>query len=51
MLTGETREHAFLFVHGPGGNGKGTLFNTVAAALGDYAVPADMDLFTVTVPC
>nr|WP_272870014.1 phage/plasmid primase, P4 family [Neoroseomonas oryzicola] len=45
MLTGETREHAFLFVYGPGGNGKGVLLNTVAAMLGDYAATAPMETF------
>jgi putative DNA primase/helicase len=45
MLTGETREHAFLFLFGPGGNGKGVLVNTLAAALGDYATTAPMETF------
>lgn len=48
MLTGETREHAFLFVYGPGGNGKGVLLNTLAAALGDYATTAPMETFMQT---
>ncbi len=48
ILTGSVREDAFLFLHGPGGNGKGTLFNTLAAALGDYATTADKNLLTVT---
>ncbi len=38
-LTGDTREHALLFVYGPGGNGKGVTLNTVsgkrAIGLGD----------------
>jgi putative DNA primase/helicase len=45
MLTGETREHAFLFIHGTGGNGKGVLVNSLAAALGDYATSAPMETF------
>lgn len=45
MLTGETREHAFLFVYGPGGNGKGVLLNTLAMVLGDYATTAPMETF------
>lgn len=45
-LTGLTREHALLFVYGPGGNGKGVLLNTVGGILGDYAVTAAMDTFT-----
>lgn len=48
MLTGETREHAFLFIYGPGGNGKGVLVNTLAAALGDYATTAPMETFMAT---
>lgn len=45
MLTGETREHAFLFAYGPGGNGKGVLLTTLAAVLGDYATTAPMETF------
>ena len=45
-LTGITREHALLFVYGPGGNGKGVLLNTVAGILGTYAATAAMDTFT-----
>ena len=47
MLTGSIREHAFLFLHGPGGNGKSVLVNTLVEAMGDYAAVADMSLFTV----
>src|SRR5262249_13954807 len=36
-LTGDTREHALLFVYGPGGNGKSVWLNTVAGILGEYA--------------
>ena len=46
-LTGLTREHAFLFLWGPGGNGKSVLLSTVAAMLGDYAATAMADVFTV----
>lgn len=46
-LTGLTREHAFLFAHGPGGNGKSVLLGTIAAALGDYAMTAMADIFTI----
>lgn len=35
-LTGDTREEALLFVHGPGGSGKSTAINTLGDALGDY---------------
>ncbi len=47
-LTGETREHALLFVCGPGGNGKGVFLGTVADILGSYAATAAMDTFTVS---
>jgi putative DNA primase/helicase len=46
-LTGIIREHAFLFAHGPGGNGKSVLLNTLAAMMGDYATTAMADVFTV----
>jgi len=45
-LTGSTREHAFVFLRGPGGNGKGVLMATVAAVLGDYATTAMGDVVT-----
>ena len=47
-LTGDTREHALLFVYGPGGNGKGVLLNTAAGILGSYATNAAMDTFTAS---
>lgn len=45
-LTGSVREHALLFVFGPGGNGKSVFINTVAAIMGDYAMTSNMDVFT-----
>lgn len=45
MLTGLTGEHAFLFLLGPGGNGKGVIVATLSAALGDYATTAPMETF------
>ncbi|WP_198374982.1 phage/plasmid primase, P4 family [Neoroseomonas rubea] len=45
-LTGSTREHALLFIYGPGGNGKSVLLNTTAGILGDYHQTAAMDTFT-----
>jgi putative DNA primase/helicase len=36
-LTGLTREQHLTFIHGPGGAGKGTYLNTLAALLGTYA--------------
>lgn len=47
-LTGQTHEHALLFLYGPGGNGKGVLLNTIADILGSYATTAAMDTFTVS---
>ena len=44
-LTGSTREHAMWFVHGPGGNGKGTFLNTLCWILGDYAMTSPMETF------
>ncbi len=42
-LTGSVREEKFLFVHGKGGNGKGTLFKTVQHMLNDYATSFKID--------
>lgn len=47
-LTGSTREHALLFVYGPGGNGKGVMLSTLGGIFGTYAVTAAMDTFTVS---
>ncbi|MFQ8432498.1 phage/plasmid primase, P4 family [Amaricoccus sp. W119] len=47
-LTGDTREHALIFLYGPGGNGKSVFLNTVAGLMGDYATVASMDTFTAT---
>lgn len=47
-LTGSTREHALLFVYGPGGNGKGVLLNTVAGILGTLGTVAAMETFTAS---
>ncbi len=46
-LSGVIREHVFVFLWGPGGNGKSVLLSTIAAMLGDYAVAAMSDVFTV----
>jgi putative DNA primase/helicase len=48
ILTGDTREHAFLFAVGPGGNGKTVLFSIIAEMLGDYATTAPMETFMVS---
>ena len=48
-LTGDTREHALLFIYGPGGNGKTVFLNTVAGVLNDYAENRrDGDIHRVT---
>jgi putative DNA primase/helicase len=47
-LTGETTEHALLFLYGPGGNGKSVLLNTIMGIMGDYATAASMDTFTAS---
>jgi putative DNA primase/helicase len=47
-LTGDTREHALLFIYGPGGNGKSVFLNTVAGILGDYSCIAAMETFTAS---
>ena len=48
-LTGDIREHALVFAHGPGGNGKGASSNVVRSIMGDYARNAAvMDTFSVT---
>ncbi|MAT65004.1 MAG: hypothetical protein CMN57_05120 [Gammaproteobacteria bacterium] len=44
--SGSVREHAMFFGYGPGGNGKGTLLNTVQRIMGDYATVASMETFT-----
>ena len=47
-LTGETREHALVFVHGGGGNGKSVFLNTITRIMHDYATTAAMDTFTAS---
>jgi putative DNA primase/helicase len=47
-LTGDTREHALVFVYGPGGNGKSVLLNVLIGILHEYAVTAAMDTFTAS---
>jgi putative DNA primase/helicase len=44
-LTGHTFEHALFFLYGTGANGKSVFVNTLAGAMGDYAVTAPMDTF------
>ena len=44
--TGSTKGHALFFFYGTGGNGKGTLLNTILDILNDYSVTAPMSVFT-----
>lgn len=48
VLTGDVREECFLFLHGPGGSGKGTLVKVLADILGDYAATISMEAMTET---
>src|SRR5262249_2167435 len=45
-LTGDTKEHALVFVVGPGKNGKSTFLETAAEIMGEYAAAAAMETFT-----
>jgi putative DNA primase/helicase len=47
-LTGVVREHAMFFLHGLGGNGKSVFTETIRSIMGDYAIPAPMEMFTRT---
>jgi putative DNA primase/helicase len=47
-LTGDTREHALVFIYGPGGNGKSVFLNVLTGILHDYATAAAMDTFTAS---
>lgn len=47
-LTGDTSEHALLFVYGPGGNGKSVYLNTTSHILMDYAAVSAMETFTAS---
>lgn len=47
-LTGITREHALVFVYGPGGNGKSVFLNVVTWILQQYSATSSMDTFTLS---
>ncbi|GEO18747.1 phage/plasmid primase, P4 family [Microvirga aerophila] len=47
-LTGDTREHALVFIYGPGGNGKSVFLNVLTSILNAYAETASMDTFTAS---
>lgn len=44
-LTGLTREHVFVFIYGPGGNGKSVFISTLAGILSGYAMTAPVETF------
>ena len=44
-LTGDTTEEKFVFLYGPGGNGKGTFLFTLSAIAGDYGARTPADTF------
>jgi putative DNA primase/helicase len=46
LLTGVTREHAWFFFYGLGGNGKSVFINTISGLMGDYAKTAPIETFT-----
>jgi putative DNA primase/helicase len=47
-LTGITREHVLFFDFGLGANGKTVKNETIAGLLGDYALPAPIEMFTAS---
>jgi P4 family phage/plasmid primase-like protien len=47
-LTGDVREEAMFFLHGPGGYGKGTFLRTIGAIFHNYARSSDIATFTET---
>ena len=47
-LTGDTREHALLFIFGQGGNGKSVFLNTVGRILAEYGKVAAMETFVAS---
>ena len=44
-LSGDTSEEKFVFIFGPGGNGKSTFVGVMTDILGDYAVVTPVDTF------
>jgi putative DNA primase/helicase len=47
-LAGEIRDHAFIIIHGPGGNGKSQFVKLVSSFLGDYACKVQPEVLTPT---
>lgn len=48
VMTGLTREHALLFFHGTGANGKSVFVSTIAGILGTYHKTAAIETFTAS---
>lgn len=46
LLTGDTREERFLFIHGPGGGGKSKFLTPIVEIMGDYCRTAKIESFT-----
>lgn len=44
MLTGDCREEAFLFLHGPGGSGKSKFVDCMGDLMGDYCITAKVEM-------
>jgi putative DNA primase/helicase len=47
-LTGLIKEHALVFIYGPGGNGKSVFQNIISEIMGDYAKVAPMAIFAAS---
>jgi putative DNA primase/helicase len=47
-LTGSTEAQAFLFIYGPGGNGKSVFQNVLHELLADYSKPAPTETFVAS---
>ncbi|MEE9315449.1 MAG: phage/plasmid primase, P4 family [Rhizobiaceae bacterium] len=45
-LTGNTREHKFLFIHGTGRSGKSTLVNVIRNILGSFAIQIESEVLS-----
>jgi len=44
-MTGWVHEHVLVFLYGTGANGKTVFVETVAGVMGDYCIPAPMEMF------
>lgn len=48
VLTGSTEEEIFIIFYGEGGHGKGTILETIAYAMGDYATTIDVNVLLMS---